>query len=339
MKINCQNPRTLTLDTPSVGKLAHRKFQGWKPVLLRTSASANARAWSGLCRPWNKETHNQTTPNRSLKALQWSFGRRIYLHGFYRTLKPWQFGSTTWNSLRDYLTSQRCWVLALELAGLLEKHMLTSLPSHGLPCQSAPKTRRLQLSHGPFWRTGMGWLTFWDGMGWDVLPRFFSHPQIFSSKTSPKLNDSLLAFHWHVGHSNSESVLGLVDQRILQRRNSFGHNLNKSRRREPGANPSLVCAPRGNCQGQRFGESCDITCRPPREVSSCELAARQDEKHNHTMAIQYSLTFLVLPINKFTHSIGDNNNNNNLPNTKISWNFSYQSTSLPLLPLPSGCNT
>lgn len=65
---------------------------------------------------------------------------------------------------------------------------------------------------------------------------------------------------------------------------------------------------------------------------------RKNKKH--TMAIQYSVTFLVLPINKFTYWIGDNHNHNNLPNLKNSWNFSYQPTSkLHPYPLPSERDT
>lgn len=104
-------------------------------------------------------------------------------------------------------------------------------------------------------------------MGWDMLgctTQILVIRIFFSWQNFPKLNDSLLGFHWHVGRQSiwrtlsfstrtRTRVLGFVDQRILQRRNSFGHNLNKNRkpRREAGANPSIITA-KGQLPGPAF---------------------------------------------------------------------------------------
>ena len=263
---------------------------------------------------------------------------------------------TCWQAYQQHLVTVSAWSRYQVQMHSPVKHDVDDLlfNSSTIPWASMPICPKDQAAAAFTWSSKeLGRrLIFWDGMGWvGMYYPDSSHPQFFSWQTSPNLiihfwvstgmlvgnpsegpshfhsnSNSCPRVHWSA-HPSKEEFLWTQPQQKPQTPSA-----------QAGANLSL---PRDNCQGQRFGESCYITCRAPREVSRhvqnnghCAgffVLDKHKKKQNHTMAIQYSLTFLVLPINKFTYWIGANHNRNNLPNLKISLNFSYQPTSKLLI--------
>lgn len=265
------------------GLLCH---QTSKISRLEASPSQNICFCQCTCVIWTMPTLDReptTKPHFECEGLGWGGSTFVVLQDLgTHLLHPFAI----WIYHLDFsltIISRRSWFFAFELVehtcwqAYQQRLVTVSAWSHGLPCQSAPTTRRLQLSHGPQKNWDVGQFLGWDGLGCTaqiLVIRKFSH-----DKTSPNLmihfwvSTGMLVGNPSEGPSHFPLELELVSSGSLISA-SFKGGIPLDTTSIKTANPVVKrvqthrsSLPRDNCQGQRFGESCYITCRAPREES------------------------------------------------------------------------